>query len=261
MLSTMREGVLQDPPAQQIHDAGQQERRVHGAVLPVLQVAHLEAPVLRIQPPAHMHAPPQHAALWHLAHPLCPKLLPGPPSLAILALNTNCETPTAMAVCCPPGCLTVPQPRVAHNIAMGLLHVSTYSSNERGERLASPTSAFSRTLPNCAIAWLSIPVGLVASPQLCSDAHRGEQHHQQRLQGQRLPAPCQRVPRHPPPRLRQLLLCPLPALDCTCSMHCRADRGIPRKAMYHCRVQDDAGVLISHNTGILDARMPMPNAH
>lgn len=51
MLSAMREGILQDPPAQQIHNAGQQERRIHGAVLPVLQVAHLEAPVLCIQPP------------------------------------------------------------------------------------------------------------------------------------------------------------------------------------------------------------------
>ena len=204
----------------------------------------------------------RHLSMQHFGISLTPHALsfyPDPPSLAILALNTNCETPTAMAVCCPPGCLTVPQLElltILRWVCCMYPHIPLMSVVRDLQAQLVPFPGHS---PNCAIAWLSIPVGLVASPQLCSDAHRGEQHHQQRLQGAaRLPAPCQRVPRHPPPRLRQLLLCPLPALDCTCSMHCRADRGIPRKAMYHCRVQDDAGVLISHNTGILDARMPMP---
>ena len=65
MLAAMREGVFQGAPAQEVDDAGEQEPRIHGAVLPVLQVAHLETPVPRIQPPA-THQPPlimQHPAM------------------------------------------------------------------------------------------------------------------------------------------------------------------------------------------------------
>ena len=48
MLAAFGESSLQEPPAQEIYNARQQECRIHSAVLPVLEVAHLKAPVLYI---------------------------------------------------------------------------------------------------------------------------------------------------------------------------------------------------------------------
>lgn len=52
MLGAGRQRAGRCVEADEVHNAGDQKRRVHGAVLPVLQVAHFEAAVRRIQIPA-----------------------------------------------------------------------------------------------------------------------------------------------------------------------------------------------------------------
>ena len=52
MLGAGRQRAGRCVEADEVHEAGDQERRVHGAVLPVLQVACLKAAVRRIQVPA-----------------------------------------------------------------------------------------------------------------------------------------------------------------------------------------------------------------
>lgn len=52
MLDSFWEGVLRAHMAEQVSNARQQERRIHSAVLPVLQIVELKTSVLSIQPPA-----------------------------------------------------------------------------------------------------------------------------------------------------------------------------------------------------------------
>ena len=163
MLDAVRDIVRPERPTQQTSNARQQERRVHGAVLPVLQVALIEAPILGVQPPA-THAPPQHAAPCHVTDTFPQTLLLHTHPLAVLVRAANCDgTHTRGHV----DTLAATSPLLVLQQCPAILHT------------AKPKDAAG--LCTCLQLGDHVPIRLVASPQLCIDAHQGEQHHEQRL--------------------------------------------------------------------------------